>query len=99
MIFFWNSVTISLLKEIEQRKGATVTMRFDYSRLKGRIKMIFDTQERFATAMGISARTVSLKLNNAVDWTQREIILACNLLKIPYGAIPDYFFTVFAKFN
>ena len=74
-------------------------MRFDYSRLKGRIKTIFDTQERFATAMGISARTVSLKLNNAVDWTQREIILACELLKIPYRAIPDYFFTIFAKFN
>ena len=72
-------------------------MRFDYRRLKGRIKMIFDTQERFATAMGISARTVSLKLNNAV--TQREILLACDLLKIPYGEIPDYFFTVLAKFN
>lgn len=97
MIFLKNNVTISLLKEIEQQGGDK--MRFDYSRLKGRIKMIFDTQERFATAMGISARTVSLKLNNAVDWTQQEIILACELLKIPYGAIPDYFFTIFAKFN
>ena len=60
-------------------------MRFDYSRLRGRIKMLFNTQEKFAAAMGISARTLSLKLNNAVDWTQQ--------------AIPVYFFITLTKFN
>lgn len=74
-------------------------MRFDYSRLRGRIKMLFNTQEKFAAAMGISARTLSLKLNNAVDWTQQEIILACKLLKIRDKAIPVYFFVTLTKFN
>ncbi|WP_270441320.1 DUF739 family protein [Acidaminococcus provencensis] len=69
-------------------------MRFSYKKLKGRIKEIFGTQEKFAAAMGMSQRTVSLKLNNAVAWSQPEILLASKLLRISVAEIPIYFFTV-----
>ena len=68
-------------------------VKFDYSKLKGRIREIFDTQSAFAEAMGISAITLSAKLNNKVQWKSSEIDKACELLKIAKEEIPIYFFT------
>ena len=68
-------------------------VKFDYSKLKGRIREIFDTQSAFADAMGISAITLSAKLNNKVQWKSSEIDKACELLKIAKEEIPIYFFT------
>jgi hypothetical protein len=39
-------------------------MEFDYSKLNGRIVEIFGTQLNFSVAMGLSERSISLKLNN-----------------------------------
>ena len=39
-------------------------MSFKYAKLSGRIKEKFKTQERFAEAMNMSPRSISLKLNN-----------------------------------
>lgn len=66
---------------------------FDYSKLRGKIREVFGTQEEFAKAMNISAGTVSDKLNNKRDWTQKEIDTIVNLLNIPKDRIPIYFFT------
>lgn len=68
-------------------------VKFDYSKLKGRIREIFDTQSAFADAMGISAITLSAKLNNKGQWKSSEIDKACELLKIAKEEIPIYFFT------
>lgn len=68
-------------------------VKFDYSKLKGRIREIFDTQSAFADAMGISAITLSAKLNNKFQWKSSEIDKACELLKIAKEEIPIYFFT------
>lgn len=66
---------------------------FDYSKLKGKIKEVYGTQENFASAMLMSTVTLSAKLNNKTSWTQAEMNLACDLLSIPYEFIPVIFFT------
>lgn len=67
-------------------------MEFDYSKLKGKIKEIFGTQEAFAKSMKISNVSMSVKLNNKSEWTQQEIIKASSLLGIKTKEIDDYFF-------
>ena len=69
-------------------------MAFDYSKLRGRIREKFATQEKFANAMGIALSTLSFKLNNKVYWTQPEINRACELLEIADADVTDYFFTL-----
>ena len=67
-------------------------MIFDYSKLRGRIVEKFGSQSRFATAMGWSERTTTLKMNNARTWKQSDICKASSLLEIKYSEIPEYFF-------
>ena len=67
---------------------------YDYSKLKGRIKEIFDTQEAFALAVGLSARSITLKLSSARGWKQNEIMIAIKVLGLTEGDIQPYFFTV-----
>ncbi|MEE0095600.1 MAG: DUF739 family protein [Oscillospiraceae bacterium] len=69
-------------------------MSYDYSRLAGKITKKYCTQAKFAEAMNLSERTISLKLNGKIDWKQAEIKKACELLGIGVTKIPDYFFTV-----
>lgn len=64
----------------------------DYSKLRGRIREVFGSQEAFAKAIGISACSVSQKLNGRVEWTTQEIRKACEVLGIPAAEIPQYFF-------
>ncbi len=68
-------------------------MDFDYRKLKGKIKEIFDTQDAFAKALGISNVTLSAKLNNKTEFSQKEIDKASDLLNIEKEEIPNYFFT------
>lgn len=66
---------------------------YDYSKLQGKIVEKFKNNGNFATKMGLSERTISLKINNKVDFKQNEITKACKLLNIPNSKINDYFFT------
>lgn len=67
-------------------------MKFDYSKLNGRIVTVYGTQFNFSVAMGMSERSMSLKLNNKVPWKNTEIAKAVKLLKIKHSDIPSYFF-------
>ena len=69
-------------------------MVYDYSMLSGKITEVFGTQGNFAKAIGLSERSVSLKMNGKVSWSQSEITNACRLLRIPEKKISCYFFTV-----
>lgn len=66
---------------------------FDYSALSGRIREFYGTQGAFGKALGVSERTISLKMNGVICWKQTEIADACALLKIDEGQIAKYFFT------
>ena len=66
---------------------------FDYSKVRGKIKEVFGTQSAFASAMEMSPVSLSEKLNNKVQFSQKEIDKACVLLQIAKEEIPIYFFT------
>lgn len=68
-------------------------MIYDYSKLNGRIKEYFDTQDDFARAIKRSPTSVSYKLNNKRKFTQDEISLSIDVLKIRPEEIPIYFFS------
>lgn len=67
-------------------------MCFDYSSLNGKIIEKYGTQYNFAVALGMSERSLSLKLNNKVSWKDRDIERARKLLGIPEKDIHKYFF-------
>lgn len=67
-------------------------MRFEYAKLRGRIRTYFATQAAFAEAMELSECSISLKLNGKAEWTAGEINKACELLHIPADEIHLYFF-------
>lgn len=67
---------------------------FNYSKLKGRVREVYGTQARFANSIGMSKTSVSAKLNNQSDWTQKEIVSACGSLHLSIKDIPHYFFAV-----
>lgn len=67
-------------------------MTFNYSKLRGRIREVFGTQDRFAEAMGRSNTSISQKLNNKSEWTQTEINRAVEVLGIDDVDISAYFF-------
>lgn len=69
-------------------------MEMDYRKLKGRITEYYGTRKAFAKDMGLSERSICLKLNSKIDFSQSEIMKAVNLLKIEYSNIDEYFFTV-----
>lgn len=72
-------------------------MPYNYSKLLGRIVEKVGTQSEFAKKMGLSERTVSLKLNGKIGWKQSEIANACNILGIQDAEIPIYFFTLLVQ--
>lgn len=65
---------------------------YDYSKLAGAITEKYRTQRNFAIAMGLSERTISLKMSGKIDWKQAEIEKATALLQISDSQIPAYFF-------
>lgn len=67
-------------------------MMFDYRKLKGRIVEEYGTQGKFAKELGVSERTLSLKLNNKKFFTQDEISKCSKLLNIELEKIQIYFF-------
>ena len=72
---------------------------FNYNKLRGKIKEVFNTQAAFAKEMGMSRTSLCEKLNNKVEFTQKEIEKAIELLHIPKEEIPIYFFTVENEIN
>lgn len=67
-------------------------MRFDYSKLKGRIREKYGKQEVFAKAIGLTPTTISFKINGKAKWRQDEIVKAAKLLEISKDEIVEYFF-------
>ncbi|MDD7433810.1 MAG: DUF739 family protein [Peptoniphilaceae bacterium] len=69
-------------------------MQYDYSKLMGKIVEVFKTQANFAEAIGLSSRSVSMKLNNKRSWTQPEIENAIKVLNEDEENIKDLFFRI-----
>ena len=67
---------------------------YDYKKLNGKIIEVCGTQAVFAEKMGLSERTISLKLNNKISWKQTEIQKAIGILGLSDEDIQTYFFTI-----
>ena len=67
-------------------------MKFNYSKLKGRIKEKYGTQENFAKAIGKTQTTTSFKINGKASWNQDEIVKAIEVLGLSKDDIVEYFF-------
>lgn len=80
------------VQQFELQGGENVV--FDYAKLKGRITEIYGSQSAFAKAMELSERSISLKLNGHVPFSQPEISRALTLLNLDGTQASDYFFAL-----
>lgn len=64
----------------------------NYAKLRGRIREICGTQEKFADAIALDPSSVSAKLNGKSEWTRQQIEDACHVLQIQLEEVSDYFF-------
>lgn len=67
-------------------------MSFDNRKLLSKIVEVYGTQYNFSIALGLSERTVSLKLNGLRSWKSSEMEKIVELLDIPTKEIYEYFF-------
>lgn len=67
-------------------------VKFNYSRLKGRIVEKCGTQGAFANRVGISTVALTQKLKGRVAFKNDEIIHMARILDIPTSDLPRYFF-------
>lgn len=69
-------------------------MGFSYDKLRGRIKEVFGTQDKFAQAIGMSRSTLSQKLNNVSEFTQKEMFDSMQALRLDFSQVDTYFFAL-----
>lgn len=69
-------------------------MAYNYRKLRGRIREVCGTQDKFSAELGIGRVSLSQRLNNQLEFTQDEIFKACDILKIQKEEIPIYFFSL-----
>lgn len=74
-------------------KGAEIMRRYDYSKLRGRIKEKLGTEREFALRIGRTANYVSKVFQNGTYLTQNDIANGADVLDIPVDEIGVYFFT------
>lgn len=70
---------------------------FDYSKLRGKIKEVYRTQDAFASALGISHVSLSARLMNKIGFSQSEMLKSSELLGFPLEDTEQYFFTRIIK--
>ena len=67
--------------------------KYDLNKLRGRIVEKYRTQAAFAVALGVSEKSLILKLSGKTYFTLPEISKAVRLLELSHSAIQEYFFT------
>lgn len=68
-------------------------MKFNYSKLRGKIREMGITQKQIAEKIGTGESTISAKLNNKCYFYQPEIAKICDILNIADEEVGLYFFT------
>ena len=68
-------------------------VKYDYSKLLGRMREYHYTQETLAKAIGINESTLNSKLNNKSYFRPTEIDRICELLDISNVEIGAFFYT------
>ena len=68
------------------------SLKGPYPQLKRRIREIYGKQAAFARALGLSERSLSLKLSGKRDFRMREMEKSMDLLCITGEELGSYFF-------
>lgn len=68
-------------------------MKFDYNKLRGRIREVLGTEGAFAEKLDRSRNYVSNCLNGFSFFTQTDIKKAAEILGIGKESVGEYFFT------
>ena len=66
----------------------------NYSKLRGRIKEVYGTQDEFAKNIGVSTQFVSRRLTEKAEITTRDVMVWSDALGIQNDEINVYFFTL-----
>ena len=74
-------------------------MPYDYSKLDGKITEVFGARYNFAKAMGMSERSLSLKMTCQRPWKDTQISKAAQLLGISQLELGLYFFKLKVQAN
>lgn len=69
-------------------------IRFNYSKLRGRITEKCGSQKAFAELLGIAECTLTSKLNGHTYFSQTEIFRAMKILDINANEVTLYFFAL-----
>lgn len=67
-------------------------MNFNYEKLRGRIREKMRSDTVFAKRLGISKTSLSLRLNNQIHFSQRDIYKSMRILQISPEELGVYFF-------
>ena len=67
-------------------------MKFDYSKLIGKIKEKYPNRNDFAKLIPLSNNSLSKKLNNKVSFNSQEIFTISRILNINNDDIGSYFY-------
>ena len=70
-------------------------MEFNNSKLRGKIRELFGTEQKFSDAIGISKSALSAKLNNNSEINRDEMLKMIDLLNIKKEDIFEIFFLTF----
>lgn len=69
-------------------------MKFNYNKLRGKIREVLGTEKKAADILGISDVVFSKKLNNKSSLRASQIIKLCEVLNIDREEIGLYFFNI-----
>jgi len=67
--------------------------RYNYDKLRGKIKEIVGSESKYAELLGLSNASISAKLNSLVPFSITEIDKSVTILNIPTNEIYEYFFS------
>nr|DAN89047.1 MAG TPA: Protein of unknown function (DUF739) [Caudoviricetes sp.] len=70
-------------------------MKFNNSKLRGKIRENFGSEYAFGEALGMALSTLSGKLNNKSEFTRSEILSIVKLLNLKKEEVYDVFFLPF----
>lgn len=87
--------------ELNSRRKEVLKVKYDFDKVRGRIREKLGSEAKFAEKLGISSASLSSKFNNRSDFSANEISRATDedVLDIKINEIGEYFFTKKLELN
>ena len=91
-----SSIVFVVQKTKQEREVIAMALdeiEFDYSKLRGRIREVLGTQDKYAEELHIGRVSLSQRMNGKIEFSQNEMMRSCKILGFSPEDIPSYFFT------